>query len=220
MTPQETDSSFIAIPLYYECPQELRDSTLHEDRDAGRDADFPPAQGFSSQRAQERRRQRMYYRVAIQVKPSPTWQWKSTVLSSLDALFRWLRLYHALPQNHLRVFSSPLREGIDEQFVRENKGLGSNSVTAAHFLHERRIRSQEVEGRASEGREHGIRGTASIAVATNPSFNESVERVHALAERDMSRLSRRRDEREHGAGGDHDSPYTFSLPAFMPQALA
>jgi hypothetical protein len=43
----------------------------------------------------------MYYRVAfyqsaIQVNPSPTWQWKSTVLSSLDALFQFLRLYRAL----------------------------------------------------------------------------------------------------------------------------
>lgn len=162
----------------------------------------------------------MYYRVAIQVNPSPPWQWKSTVLSSLDALFQWFRLYHALPQNHLRVFSSPSREGIDEQFVRENKGLGSNSVTAAHFLHERRIRSQEVGGRASEGREHGRRGAASIAVATNPSLNEGVKGAHALSERDMSSLERRREERERGAGGDHDSPYTFTLPAFMPQALA
>ena len=30
---------------------------------------------------QERRGQKMYYRVAIQVDASPTWQWKSTVLS-------------------------------------------------------------------------------------------------------------------------------------------
>jgi hypothetical protein len=162
----------------------------------------------------------MYYRVAIQVNPSPTWQWKSTVLSSLGALFQWLRLYHALPQNHLRVFSSPSCEGIGEQFVRENKGLGSSSVTAAHFLQQRRISSQEVGGRTSEGREHETRGAASIAVATNPSLNESVKGAHTLPERDMSSLERRREERECGAGGDHDSPYTFTLPAFMPQALA
>ncbi len=34
----------------------------------------------------------MYYRVAIQVDAVPTWQWKSTVLSSLDTLFQFLRL--------------------------------------------------------------------------------------------------------------------------------
>jgi hypothetical protein len=38
----------------------------------------------------------MYYRVSIEMNPSPTWQWKSTVLSSLDALFQFLRLYRAL----------------------------------------------------------------------------------------------------------------------------
>jgi hypothetical protein len=162
----------------------------------------------------------MYYRVAIQVNPSRPWQWKSTVLSSLDALFQWLRLYHALPLDHLRVFSSPSHEGINEQFVRENKGLGSNSVTAAHFLHERGIRSQEVEGRASEGWEDRGRGVTSIAVATNPFLNEGVRDACALSERDRSGLSRKREEQERGAGGDHDRPYTFTLPAFLPQALA
>jgi hypothetical protein len=33
----------------------------------------------------------MYHRVAIQVGPSLTWQWKSTQLSSLDAVYQWLR---------------------------------------------------------------------------------------------------------------------------------
>jgi hypothetical protein len=47
----------------------------------------------------------MYYRVAIQVDQVPHWQWKSTALSSLDVVFQWLRLYHALPQDRLRVFS-------------------------------------------------------------------------------------------------------------------
>ena len=146
----------------------------------------------------------MYYRVAILVNPSPLWQWKSTVLGSLDALFQWLRLYHALPQDHLRVFCAPSREGIEEQFVRENKGLGSNSVTAAHFLQERRI---QVQGEGEDGR----RGVASLAVATNPSLPEGIQGAHALSER---------EERERGAGGNHDRPYTFTLPAFMPQALA
>jgi hypothetical protein len=81
----------------------------------------------------------MYYRVAIQVDSSPTWKWRSTVLSSLNALFQWLRLYQALPQDHLRVFSSSSREGMDEQLACEKKGLVSNSVTAAQFLHERML---------------------------------------------------------------------------------
>ncbi len=31
----------------------------------------------------------MYYRVAIQVDSSPTWQWKSAVLSSLQTVFQF-----------------------------------------------------------------------------------------------------------------------------------
>ena len=61
----------------------------------------------------------MYYRVAIQGEPSIGWQWKSTVLSSLNTLFQFLRLYQSLPQDHLRVFSSSSQEGLKEQFVQE-----------------------------------------------------------------------------------------------------
>jgi len=82
----------------------------------------------------------MYYRVAIQADAAPTWQWKSTVLSSLQTVFQWLRLYRAVPQDHLRVFSSSTREGLAEQLKQENQGLASHSVTAAHFLRERLIR--------------------------------------------------------------------------------
>lgn len=153
----------------------------------------------------------MYYRVAILVKPSPLWQWKSTILGSLDALFQWLRLYRALPQDLLRVFSAPSREEIEEQFVRENTGLGSDSVTAAQFLRERRIQRPEERKSASEGKEDRRRGVASLAVVTNFSLPEGIQGAHALSER---------EEREHGAGGDHDCPYTFTLPAFLPQTLA
>jgi hypothetical protein len=73
----------------------------------------------------------MYYRVAIQVDAAPTWQWKSTVLSSLSTLFQFLRLLRALPQGHLRVFSSSTREGLAEQFEEENKGPVSHKVSLA-----------------------------------------------------------------------------------------
>ena len=75
----------------------------------------------------------MYYRVAIQVGPSLTWQWKSTALSELSALFQFLRLYAALPHDRLRLFSSTSREEMNEQLVRENQGLRSTSVTAAQL---------------------------------------------------------------------------------------
>jgi len=85
----------------------------------------------------------MYYRVAIQEAVSSTWKWKSTTISSLNSLLQFLRRFHDLPQDHLRVFSSNSREEMDEQLVQENKGLGSDSVTAAQFLQERMLGSQQ-----------------------------------------------------------------------------
>src|SRR2546421_7434116 len=167
----------------------------------------------------------MYYRVAFQVEPALTWQWKSTVLSSLGTLFQFLRLYKALPQYHLRVFSSSSREGLEEQLVQDNNGLEANSVTAAQFLHERLIGSREMIRVASERREQGT-GTqveqrmTSVAVSVLPSMNGSNEEAHTLDERGMSTLERRRMELEGGAGGDHDSPYIFTLPTLMPQTLS
>jgi hypothetical protein len=91
----------------------------------------------------------MYYRVAIQRQEDqldrpPSWQWQSTVLSSLSTLFQFLWLYGALRHDRLRVFSSTSRESLEEQLMQENKGLGSHSVTAAQILQEVLIRSAEV----------------------------------------------------------------------------
>lgn len=165
----------------------------------------------------------MYYRVAFQVEPGDAWQWKSTVLSSLSTLFQFLRLYRALPQDRLRVFSSASREGLEEQFVQNNKGLESNSVTATQFLNEKMLGSREMVRGVSERREEGTQvnqRTTSIAVSASPSLNGSNEEAHTLDERGMNTLERRRMELEGGAGGDHDSPYIFTLPTLMPQALS
>jgi hypothetical protein len=162
----------------------------------------------------------MYYRVATQVDAAPTWQWKSTVLSSLDTLFQFLRLLRALPQDQLRVFSSSSREGLAEQFEQENKGLASNSVAAAQFLHERMLHPPAVVQRTS-AREGGTsleRGA--IAVISQQEVNERGGGGSALESRGMGVLERRREELESGLGSDHDLPYCFSLPLSLPQVLA
>jgi hypothetical protein len=162
----------------------------------------------------------MYYRVAIQRDPSALWQWKSTPLSSLNTLFQWLQFYRAFPQDRLRIFSSPSRDEMNEQLARENQGLGSTSVTAAQFLQDRMIRSQEA-GWAASGR--GTRWnepTASIAVAIESASNERSWGAYTLDERGTSFLEKRRVELEGGAGGDHDVPYSFALPTCVPQVLA
>jgi hypothetical protein len=162
----------------------------------------------------------MYYRVAIQVNQQPPWQWKSTVLSSLDALFRFLRLYSALPQDHLRVFSCASREGMDELLAHENNGAESNSVTAAQFLQERKISVPTMTRKAPAPGTQANPERAAIAVVTTPSLYESSMRQHARGEGSMSSWERRRAELEQGAGGDHDTPYTFALPLSVPQTLA
>ena len=165
----------------------------------------------------------MYYRVAIQVDQVPHWQWRSTALSSLDALFQLLRLYRAVPQDHLRVFSSSSREELDELLVRENNGDGSGSATAAQFLQERRIGGRAMTRGAAEPRQHGTgedQVLGSIAVSTLSASNAISLREPPRAENSMHALERRRLELERGAGGDHDRPYTFTRPSCMPQVLA
>ena len=169
----------------------------------------------------------MYYRVAIQVDAVPTWQWKSTVLSSLDTLFHFLRLFRALPHDQLRVFSSSERVGLAEQFEQENQGLYSPSVTAAQFLRERMLRPPTagvvprfIVGNSLE-REGGTElQRGAIAVISQPAVNERGGEGSVLESRGMSALERRREELESGPGGDHDLPHSFSLPLSLPQVLA
>jgi hypothetical protein len=84
----------------------------------------------------------MYYRVAIRHDASTPWQWKSTTIASLTALFQFLRRYDKIAQDHLRVFSSPCLEQMEEQLAHENTGLGSCSVTAAQFRQEHMMSAQ------------------------------------------------------------------------------
>ena len=162
----------------------------------------------------------MYYRVAIQVDQVPHWQWKSTALSSLDALFQLLRLYRAVPQDHLRVFSSSSREEMNEQLMRVNQGLESTSVTAAQFLQERMIGLREVVWRASSRGAQGNEQTTSIAIVTEQPLGESSREATSLDERGVSFLDKRRVELESGAGGYHAIPYRFMLLISMSEVLA
>jgi hypothetical protein len=152
----------------------------------------------------------MYYRVAIQVDASPTWQWKSTALSSLNIVIRWLQYYRLLPCDRLRIFSSCSREELNEQLLRENEGLGSSSVPAIQFLQERRLAPQAAGHEASTSETQENKRMVSVAAITKPS----------LAESSASPLDKRREELERGAGGDHDLPYRFTLPISTPQVLA
>jgi hypothetical protein len=115
------------------------------------------------------------------------------------------------------VFSSSSREGLEEQLRQENSGDGSASVTAARFLQQHMLHSNGV---TPAGGARGHETTVSIAVSTTTRLNESGGTAHVLGERSMDSLERKRLEHERGAGGDHDLPYHFALPLFLPQVLA
>ena len=128
----------------------------------------------------------MYYRVAIQVDAGPTCRWRSTILSSLESLFQFLRLYRGLLLDQLRVFSSSTEEDLAEQLEQENKGYGSPSVPAAHFLQERLIHFPQVS-RGTLEREAGAgQQMAAIADTTQPTVNQSSRHVNDLVGKGMS----------------------------------
>ena len=158
----------------------------------------------------------MYYRVAFKRVPSAPWQWKSTALSELSALFQWLRVYAALPHDRLRVFSSSSHEEMQEQLARENQGLVSNSATAAQFLQERRICCPQVAGPGTRGYQRKV----PVAVVTHPTEYGESRGAPAVEAGPLTHLERRRAELEQGAGGDHDIPYLFTLPTLTPRLLA
>lgn len=162
----------------------------------------------------------MYYHVATPVGTTSTWRWKSTVLSSLDTLFQFLRLFRTLPHDQLRVFSSSSREGLAERLEQENKSLASTLVTAAQFLQERMILPPAAvrSTSACEGGASLERG--SIAVLSQQAVNEHDAGGGTSESRAISYLERRRQELESGPGGNHDLPYRFSLPLSMPQVFS
>ncbi len=79
--------------------------------------------------------------------------------------------------------------------------------------------SREMTPEVSARRARTRTGTL-VAAGTTPPSTESSILPHAPAEWSSSILESRRLELERGAGGDHDSPYTFALPLSMPQTLA
>ncbi|SRR6266851_3912753 len=177
-----------------------------------------------------------YYCLAIQNHQTSTWNWQTTALTSLQAVFQILRDYHALPQGRIRVFTSSSREELHELLSRENNGLPSGSVTAAQFLQERNIAERERAQAVQQGATvatwakdlwdmHARMRTAQAAqqgatVTTSSSLREDISTTGAPSSIGLSLLEKKRLEIEHGPGGDHDTPYRFTLPISMPQLLA
>jgi hypothetical protein len=161
----------------------------------------------------------MFYRVAIKIHTvPPSWQWTSTPLSSLDTVLRFLRLYRALPQDRIRVFSSPSREYLDEQFRLEQGAIEKHSVTAVQFLRERLISPGDVTVETSEKKTQQKPAASFGAFVLSLPSNENAKRIPFMDV--LSILDCKRLEFERGAGGDHDLPYHFAFPLTWPQTHA
>jgi hypothetical protein len=161
-----------------------------------------------------------YYRLASRDYQTARWIWKTTALTSLQAVFQLLRIYGALPQDRIRVFTASSKEDLNEMLRCENNNLVSGSVTAAQFLQERNMQVQE---RVQSASVHGAAEQAVRQVTTGATSFPSRENSTALGSSEslgISSLDKQRLERECGLGGDHDTPYLFTLPTSTPQMLA
>ena len=116
----------------------------------------------------------IYYRVALRGSQTSRWGWKSSLLTSLDAVLGLLKMYHCMPKEHMRVFLATSPEQMEEMLTRANQGLLSTAVTMDQLWDK-----------------------------------------HC-----MSWIEVRRLELELGAGGDHDLPYSWSLPPSRWHVLA
>jgi hypothetical protein len=153
----------------------------------------------------------IYYRVASQMDASSAWKWRSTVLTSLESLFRLLRLYAGLPPDRLRVFFASSKPGLDEMLTRENQGAISNSMTLEQLIARKwrisptQIKRVEAELGLQENKEW-----ASPTVLTEQPANEKRMQVPEVAQ----------VQQDQGTDVGHDLPYIFTLPTFLPEALS
>jgi hypothetical protein len=160
-----------------------------------------------------------YYRFALRADQSTIWQWESRATAALDILFRVLKLYRTMPWDRIRVFFASSVEGLDEMLARENNGLVSSSLTAEQLFNESEHIHPRERNQAESERGPGVsRGMAVTSILREQTWDE--QRLSASFKGSMSFLEMRRLELELGASGDHDTPYTFSLPASLPQVLA
>ncbi len=149
----------------------------------------------------------MFYRVAIRPDATALWQWRSTPLSSLEALFAFLRQYHSMPLDRLQVFSAATREELNAQLEQANGELEDRDVrpvTATLSTQGAASGSTDSAGdlRSIQGSQRSVIGNAMM---------------HGSG---INTIEKNRFELESGEGGDHDMPYLFTLPNTTSQMLA
>lgn len=176
-----------------------------------------------------------YYRLASQDRQSTQWLWKTTAVTSLQAVLQLLRSYRMLPQYGILVFTASSEAELNEMLGRQNNHLESGSVTATQFLQARKIAAGEQAQSASEGRvgpQVVQQGTDTATWAREVWEKQqaggrvpaSPLREHLATTGECSGLvmgfqEKKRLEIELGPGGDHDTPYLFTLPISQKERL-
>lgn len=175
----------------------------------------------------------IYYRIAAHKRQSTEWEWKTEVVTSLEEVFRLRQEYHFLSAEQLRVFMASSVIYLNALMARENLGLPSNSLTLDQLLLDHhsitlaRIRHFELGLGWSGENVPELPEIPEQADALEPAMvsesineatetTEAVETVPTAAPETAPAL-----EQDHEpGGGDHDIPYTFAFPQFLPHALA
>lgn len=153
----------------------------------------------------------IYYRVALRANHSPAWKWQSTILTSLEALFRWLRMYRGLSNDCIRVFFASSKQGLDKMLIRANQGAVSNSMTVEQLIAQRwRVNPSEIRRGEAELDLQEDKGSGSHAIPAQEPVNGT--RMYVA---EMTQV-----EGGQGTEPHHDLPYLFTLPSFLPEALS
>lgn len=156
----------------------------------------------------------IYYRIAFQGEYSPGWQWKSTILISLNSVFAFLNVYRVFPKDRTRIFFASRTLLLDQMLARENAGLVSNSIRTDHLLHGR----QAIHRLEMQRMETELLVSVNREVATlNP---EPVHARHGAESLKASSFSTDSLAQEREPGSDHEIPYHFAAADSWPQALA
>jgi hypothetical protein len=154
----------------------------------------------------------IYYRVALQVRDTSTWKWQSTILTTLETLFRFLRRYRdcGFPYNRIRVFFASSTQAFDELLARENEGAISNSMTVEQLAAQRWwINRAEIRRVEAELCLHENTASGSYTVRIEQPVNEKLVDVPQMTQVEVDQRT----------GTEYDIPYIFTLPCFLPEAL-
>jgi hypothetical protein len=161
----------------------------------------------------------LYYRVALQDDQTNNWRWKSTILTSLDALFGFLKLYSMIPRASLRVFYSSTVECMNAMLERENNSLESNSIMAEQLLTGKKsIHSFEMVLLEKELGLLTIREKITSSISVAQPQNE--RKVNSFYMGHVSSTEMRWLELEFSKNAELDIPYEFELPTSAPQVIA